>query len=164
MDDDTRGKLTRIATAARRFLEPHWAEWAATDDRGPDVPLSRGTCGRSSQFLVHVLRDAGWGAEYACGAPGRHDFGLRAQGRWYGHAWAECAGFIVDITADQFGCPPVTVTSLGDPAYRAGVDTADVQFAVARRDVAAALFDLWQGTARAALPGPPSVVQREDAI
>lgn len=41
-----------------------------------------------------------------------------------GHAWVEANGFVIDITADQFGHAPVTVAPASDPTYRPARDEA----------------------------------------
>lgn len=46
--------------------------------------------------------------------------GFRAPGgAWHFHYWLERGGLIIDLTADQFGGLPVTVTPVSDPRYRA---------------------------------------------
>ncbi len=45
-----------------------------------------------------------------------------------GHAWVECDGMIIDLTADQFNLPTVHVTSVGDESYFAMAAGADSQF------------------------------------
>ncbi len=50
------------------------------------------------------------------------DYGFFTGDDWTSHAWVEVADIVVDITADQFGHAPVTITSVQDPAYRASKD------------------------------------------
>jgi hypothetical protein len=45
-------------------------------------------------------------------------YGILTADGWASHAWVEAAGFVIDITADQFGHDPVVVTPVNDPTYR----------------------------------------------
>ncbi|MFK3964755.1 hypothetical protein ACI2KT_14255 [Ensifer adhaerens] len=47
-------------------------------------------------------------------------FGFNCGKSWQSHAWVECGDFIVDITADQFGAPPVLVVDRTDNRYNKG--------------------------------------------
>ena len=137
--------IKTIATQARAFLEPVWLVWQHQEARPlTDLP-SRQTSGRSSLFLRDALRLAGQPAEWINGIPRVTeqgpvigDFGFCAGGRWESHAWVTCPGWIVDVTADQFGAAPVIVTADPDPRYnpRAGEITSAAAIAVPQRAVA----------------------------
>lgn len=131
--------LFRIATNVRVFLETVWPSWHQS--KGMSVPAipSSNTCGRSSLFLTRVLGDLGLASEWANGIP-RHDengpdlgpYGFHSRARWESHSWVECKGFILDVTADQFGARPVIVTEINDARY--GKHTNDVASEEARRE------------------------------
>ena len=130
--NDTQAMLVDVATSARSFLLPHWYRWHRA--WGPPFPSapSRWTCVRSSLFLLNVLRQCGVTATIQSGqaretSPGSvgEDCGLLTPIGWAGHAWVEADRFVVDITADQFGQPPVVITSSDDPAYRPARDPAN---------------------------------------
>lgn len=132
--------LLAIAARVRAFLQPAWLQWHGV--QRPAVP-STGTCGRSSLFLTSVLRAAGHDdAEWCCGAPGDHAAaeGYHDGTGWRGHAWVGVAGHVLDITADQFGQPPVLLLPAPDPRYRRGPDRADPQAVAARAEAVRALW------------------------
>jgi hypothetical protein len=138
--------LHAIAASVRAFLEPAWRRWQ------PGVePASTNTCGRSSLFLQRVLADHGCVAVWANGVPRLNEggpdlgpFGFFTGLRWESHAWVECDGFIVDVTADQFGAPPVIVTPASDPRYCAHTfDTASAEAIAARKRTVEALWRDW---------------------
>ena len=136
-------RLLTIATEVRAFLEPHWADWHQHAGSPRLRTLSQGTCGRSSLVLRDVLRAKGFSAMLIAGSPSEGPQGFWFEGAWHGHAWVECDGWIVDVTADQFDAPPVIVTPVGDSRYRAGVDAAEPEFLARRQRVAAALMAQW---------------------
>lgn len=71
-------------------------------------------------------------------------FGFFSGERWESHAWSECDGWIVDITADQFDAAPVIVVPITDVRYRSGsADTALPEFAAARRAAVNAIQPAW---------------------
>lgn len=138
-------RLIETATAARLFIEPIWADWHDAWGGERPHPLSRNTCGRSSLFVVKVLQQEGIAAEWKTGVPrfSKHEadigpFGFRANGRWESHAWVEANGFIIDITADQFGDAPVIVVPGGDERYSAGADATALPVHVENRTRAVA--------------------------
>lgn len=139
---DARQMLLEIATAARSFLVPHWERWHVA--WGPPAPSrpSQWTCVRSSLLLVRALNNRGVHAAFRSGQPvdGQRCGLLTAHG-WAGHAWAEADGFIIDITADQFGHAPVIVTPIYDPAYRQAEDQA-YQLSPTRAGIAA-VEEIW---------------------
>jgi hypothetical protein len=100
----------------RRFLEPAWVRGheasARTDGEAiADIP-SRFTCGRTSLFVCRVLQRKGYDA-----------------------------GWIIDITADQFAAPAVIVAPEDDPRYGKQLrDTALPRFVAAREQ---AVLDIW---------------------
>lgn len=136
-------RLCQIARDVRAFLEPHWDAWHRHEGSPVLKTPSQGTCGRSSLFLRDVLRAEGLSAEFAAGSPSEGRQGFRCGPVWCGHAWVECADWIVDVTADQFDAPPVVVTYVGDARYRAGVDISEPQFLARRQKVAAELMVEW---------------------
>ncbi|MDZ7282143.1 lasso peptide biosynthesis protein [Sphingomonas sanguinis] len=124
----TPASLMDIAVGVRSFLLPHWHRWHAL--WGPPEPAtpSQWTCMRSSLLLARVFERCGIRAVIRSGRS-RYDAdcvpmdrGLFAAGTWESHAWIEVAGFVVDITADQFGHAPVVMTSACNPTYRAADD------------------------------------------
>lgn len=50
------------------------------------------------------------------------NYGLLTAGGWESHAWVEADGFVIDVTADQFGHAPIVVLHSPDPAYRPARD------------------------------------------
>ncbi len=90
-------------------------------------PLSRYTCVRSGLFVVRLLAEQGIVGVLRSGVPLADEtrlasalFGFRAAGGWESHAWVEAGGFLIDITADQFGDAPVIVLPVHDRRYAAG--------------------------------------------
>lgn len=138
--------LLATATTVRAFLEPAWRHWQPGAE-----PPSKNTCGRSSLFLQRVLVDRGYEARWTNGiprlaedAPDLGPFGFFGGARWESHAWVECDGFIVDVTADQFGAPPVLVTPATDPRYGAlTMDTASPEAVAARHRAIEGLWRDW---------------------
>jgi hypothetical protein len=126
-------QLWAIAQAARRFIAPHWREWHGQGGFGQPEIAPANTCGRTSLFLVQVLRQEALPAQWRTGVPRPSEkglelgpFGFRVGDRWQGHSWVQSGDWIVDITADQFGAEPVIVTPANDPRYGIGpVDPAD---------------------------------------
>ncbi len=117
--------MSGIAHRVRAYLEQLWPQWHAVSGRALQTPLSRGTCQTSSLFLQKVLASHGWDASVACGNIPDCDVGFFDGHLWHGHAWVCCDGFIIDITADQFGQPPVRICTISEKTYRAGgTDTA----------------------------------------
>ncbi|KQM21217.1 hypothetical protein ASE73_05990 [Sphingomonas sp. Leaf24] len=120
-----RRRLFRLASVARRFVAPVWPAWHA--DWGVPSPLSRYTCVRSGLFVVRLLAEQGIVGVLRSGVPladerepASASFGFRAAGEWESHAWVEAGGFVIDITADQFGDAPVIVLPVHDRRYAAG--------------------------------------------
>lgn len=143
-------QLVATATRLRRFMEPVWDDWLAAEPWRRGATPSAGACGRTSLFVRDVLRRRGYDAQWSNGVPRRAetppigDFGFLAHGRWESHAWVTCQGWIVDITADQFGAPPVIVTPATDPRYAANnLDTADPDAILRRKTAAASLLAAW---------------------
>lgn len=92
-------------------LQEYAAAFRARLDTGRDqLPqeicshFPAGCCGSVSEVLAKALRrDLGVAAAYVCGS--RHDDKGTST-----HGWVEAGDIIVDVTADQFGQPPVMVT------------------------------------------------------
>lgn len=140
----SRQELTRIAGDVRRFLEGLWPEWHVLRGRALPDPLSLGTCQTTSLFLATVLREHGFDAAVAQGnAPGATE-GYLHDGIWHGHAWVECGGWIVDICADQYGGPPVSISPSDDPRYRTGRDTAYESAKRQRQELASSALEAWR--------------------
>lgn len=123
--------LQSVATAARTFLLPHWSRWHQIWGSPLPVVASQWTCVRSSIFLMRALHQCGIEAELRSGQPPQlapgiigEDCGLLTADGWMGHAWVEANGFVIDITADQFGLAPVVVAPASDPAYQPARDEA----------------------------------------
>ncbi|GLK86295.1 hypothetical protein [Ancylobacter defluvii] len=160
MNDGRRQRLHEIATAARSFLEAIWPEWHAAWGETPMV-MSRGTCGRSSLFLIGILQEHGLPAHWVSGTPrlgddepevGPHGFFDGRQ--WQAHAWVRQHDMIIDVTADQFGAAPVLVVAATDRRYAEGCgDTALPEFAAVRQKAVVALLPRWHASPqRAILP------------
>lgn len=108
--------------AVRSFLEQKWAERGRPD---PDQ-----SCVATASFLSKLIP----GAEIRGGQPEghrdlvQHGMATEEEARSGGgyrdddgylmpHIWVETGGSIYDLTADQFGGDPVTVTGTGDDRY-----------------------------------------------
>lgn len=147
----TASRLEAIARAVRLFLEPVWPDWQIA--RGYDPSLgAKWTCGRSALFLQRVVREdfaieARWISgtpRLAEDAPELGPYGFLCDGRWESHAWVEADGFILDVTADQFGAPPVVVTARPDSRYGEGTgDTASPDSLARRHQTVEALWPVW---------------------
>ncbi|MEO9899295.1 transglutaminase domain-containing protein [Nisaea sp.] len=124
-------ELERIAVDVRRFLEGIWPAWHKLRGRPLPDPLSIGTCQTSSLFLATVLQEYGFDARVEQGNDPAQDEGFFNDGRWHGHAWVVCGGWIVDVSADQFGCPPVNIEQENAARYRKGSE--DTAFDVAKQ-------------------------------
>jgi hypothetical protein len=148
---DRRADLFCVALATRAFLKPAWVRWQHAHGEPIAEVLSSNTCGRSSLFLRNVLRAEGFPAEWANGTPRLSEdgpdigpFGFFTGHRWESHAWVVSGDLILDITADQFGAPPVIVTSVSDERYRTGSgDTAPQSAIEARRVTVETLWPDW---------------------
>ncbi len=71
-------------------------------------------------------------------------YGFFFSHRWKSHAWVECEGWIVDITADQFGADPIIVTPVADPRYGKGdADTALPEYVLTRTKAVNAILLSW---------------------
>ena len=139
--------LTTLASAARTFLEPHWEAWYRhIGSPEGQRTFSEGTCGRSSTFLCDLLRSEGYSARVAYGSPVECDCGFRTAAGWKGHGWVvvEDPACIIDLTADQFGAPPVIVTGLDDPRFCEGHDVAGQGWIAQRQRAAKDLMQDWQ--------------------
>jgi hypothetical protein len=108
--------VTRVAEAARDFLEPRWNAWRR--DTGKAIPACPSTdmCRFSALFLRHVLTDELPEGEWRCvgGSPEADEDvdpdcatpgGYRADDGWRGHYWVSDGdfSFVVDVACDQFG-------------------------------------------------------------
>jgi hypothetical protein len=145
--DQRLAEIARLAREVRAFLEPHWAIWhrKAGSPEGLRT-LSEGTCGRSSRFLCEVLKAKGYDAEVSFGSPVECDCGFLSAEGCKGHGWVELQdpACLVDVTADQFGAPPVIVTAPNDPRYRRGHDIAGPGWKAERQRLAQALLVEWE--------------------
>ncbi|OCP22158.1 MULTISPECIES: hypothetical protein [unclassified Ensifer] len=145
--------VRNLAVAARQFMEPIWLEWhSAWKGDAPTTP-SQWTCGRTSLFLSRALTADGFEASWASGTPrlspsgaALGDFGFLSDTGWQSHAWVECGDLIVDITADQFGAPPILITDRHDRRYGNGArDTALPEFIRARERAVDEIWPRWLG-------------------
>lgn len=153
LDGQDEGRIKALAAAARRMLEEEWPAWHR--EWGPPCPAvpSQWTCFRSSLFLCMVLRHGGLVAECVSGmprvgedGPSLGDYGFRTPWGWQPHGWVLCSGFIVDVTADQFGEEAVIVVRHPDDRYMANnVDPALPASIERRHRVAEALMRRWRG-------------------
>lgn len=130
-----------VAESARAFLETVWPDWQEEGreaDQAALATLSTGVCGRSSVFLQRVLEDRGIPAVVRFGwfIVDPRDAALDR----HRHAWVEADDQLLDVTADQFGHPPVITSRPGDPQYILGVDVADEQ---SRHNRVRTADDLW---------------------
>lgn len=73
----------------------------------------RGSCGDTALVLgTYLAADCGIpGFQYVCG-----DRGSKLDDTWSSHAWLECNGLVVDVTADQFSDAPDAVI-VEDPSH-----------------------------------------------
>lgn len=143
--------LLSVATSVRAFLEPRWPVWHAAAGSPPTI-MSSSTCGRSSLFLQRVLQeDHGVEAIWRNGtprfspdSPELGPFGFFGGTSWESHAWVEVGQWIIDITGDQFGMPPVVVTNCNDFRYGVGpIDTASPEARQARLRLVEQLWPQW---------------------
>lgn len=138
--------LFQKSAAARRFLEQVWPEWQAQTCREFRISLphimSANTCGRSSLFLAAVMNEAGIKAQIEHGWFCKTD-PVATEAEIPRHAWVTADSWIIDITADQFGSPPVLLTGRDDARYRPGTDTADAAARARRSDALAAVWEQW---------------------
>lgn len=155
--------IRNLAVAARQFMEPIWPEWHS--HRSGDAPLtpSQWTCGRTSLFLSRALNARGFSASWASGTPRLSPdgpelgpFGFFSETGWQSHAWVQCGDIIIDITADQFGAPPVLITDRQDLRYRKSAhDTALPEFILARERAVDEIWPRWLCMSRMASPSVP---------
>ncbi|WP_457581312.1 hypothetical protein [Ensifer canadensis] len=107
---------------------------------------------RTSLFLSRALTAGGFEASWASGTPRLSptgpelgDFGFLSETGWQSHAWVECGNVIVDITAHQFGAPPVLITDRHDRRYGKGNgDTALPEFILARQRAVDEIWPRWR--------------------
>jgi hypothetical protein len=98
--NDRRQQLLSAATAFRRAIDK--ADRSKWEPGFREFP--RGACGPVCELLGRYLEEEyDLKPLYVCGSKYKPE-------RWT-HAWLLCDGFIVDITADQFGEAPVVVTA-----------------------------------------------------
>lgn len=141
----TPNEIERIARMARAILEPIWCRWHLLDSGTvPPIP-SLNTCGRSSLFLERALRDGGIDASVCRGVPQDGlELGFFDGASWRAHSWVEAEGRIIDITADQFGAPPVVILPRPERRYRGGGrDTAAPEAIARRRRLVDEIWPLW---------------------
>ncbi|MDR6218150.1 hypothetical protein [Deinococcus soli (ex Cha et al. 2016)] len=99
--------------ALRATLDTHWARHGQT---------SAGQCIRVTALLHHLTGGAVQGGWPTPHAPGGF---ITARGAHF-HYWLELGGFIIDLTADQFGDAPVIYTPTPDARYRPCATPADI--------------------------------------
>lgn len=79
--------------------------------------------------------------------------GFHEGAQWLGHSWVVANGFIVDITADQFGLAPVVMLPAGDARYQSSADLALPEFKSKRAATLEMLWPLWRKHEQACLGG-----------
>ena len=142
MTDDV--ELLKRVWRVRHFMPDIWRAWHVEYDRPVPVPLSTGTCGRTSLLLQKILQADGYAARWCIGSALQECGFFDGEG-WRSHAWVVCSDLILDITADQFGAPPVIVSPVGDSRYReSNVDPASEVWQVKRDLAASEAMVLWR--------------------
>lgn len=124
--------LISCAEITRKAFEPGLAR------DGTDCATSAGSCLHAAVLLVEILHR--FALAKACVRGGNGALGLGAmdvQGRWQGHYWVEAVldgqrQFVVDITADQFGYPPVRVLAAAEALGYLPGDESEVSLAATR--------------------------------
>lgn len=149
----SREAILAIATDVRAFLEPVWHDWHSAWGGEPPAIAATNTCGRSSLFLQRVLAEAGFRAEWVSGVPSPDNssdpVGFHDGQAWQSHAWVECEGLILDVTADQFGDRPIKMVSIDDETYRKGDgDRALPAFVAARNEAVSVIWPRWIASRR----------------
>lgn len=105
MDQEKLGVINEICLKTRRHLETNPALYT----QFMKSPFPKGWCGKSVELLIIALSEKGLSVE-KCSGNVFPDAKVKIN-----HAWLECEGYIIDITADQFNDmgysnPPVMVT------------------------------------------------------
>jgi hypothetical protein len=95
--------LLPAVTAFRRAAEDH----AKNASDGFLRRFPRGTCKAASMLLARYLNESGFGEAELVANGDRGN-----EQAWETHAWLHLNGLLIDITADQFGEPPVIVTDV----------------------------------------------------
>lgn len=126
----------RVSNAAMRFGGFTWGYWDST---------LGGLCAVASDVLIRAFAARGIEATLVHGK--FHCNGWK-DGGW--HCWVECNGYVVDITASQFGAqfPPVFITS--SLSLTASREYRGTYLALARGEAAYAhvMQDNWPTDAR----------------
>ena len=119
--------IFQTARLARGFLETLWMQYCSCEfDLIIPLPVSRGKCRLTSEFLVRNATELGLTGWYVSGG----DEGWLGNGKRETHYWLSNGQLILDLTADQFAenIPAVMLTTVDDPRYaRLGpvLDTSD---------------------------------------
>ncbi len=146
--------LPDLARKARAFLEPLWIDFLCDPWLSVEVPLSTGACRVSSEFLAAVLPGHGFHGWEVHGGP---DAFTRWDGTTADHYWLSNGSVIIDVTADQFGLPPV-VLGPPDPArYRQGPATPLSPGARSEAGCIEAWAESWRARGGVPRPSPMSV-------
>ena len=114
----------------RDFLLPLWERKQAklnprqgklSNTYTPDKNMCRFTSG----FLLQALDYHGFDVEVKGGAPFEPvicDGGFKdANNKWHGHFWVIVNETIIDLTAEQFGCPGIVISDESNPNYLANI-------------------------------------------
>ena len=97
LDEAIEREATRLRSALDRIDRVHWEAHHIRE-------FPRGSCGHCAEMVGRFLREQlGIEATYVS-SNFRMDHGNQ------GHAWVEYDGLVIDISADQFGMPPVIVS------------------------------------------------------
>jgi hypothetical protein len=97
LDEEIEREATRLRSALDRIDRAHWEAHNIRE-------FPRGSCGHCAEMVGRFLREQlGIEAIYVSA-------NFRMVHRNQGHAWVEYDGLVIDISADQFGLPPVIVS------------------------------------------------------
>ena len=122
---NTSKQLLKVALKARKVAERY--QKANASEFSSDLC---GLCGVASKVLVDLLKDAGFAPRLVVGRfQGDSNFGSKGAQR-VNHSWVEVQGFVVDVTATQFGIKtPVLITPSKAPRsqYNAHFKGSDAQ-------------------------------------
>jgi hypothetical protein len=112
----------------RTALEGYWAAWAEEKGR-PEAASGATMCRFTAAFLVELL---GWPWRVAGGDDyGDDNLGGFFDGtEWHAHYWVTDGLRIIDLTANQFGGPPIVLTNVNDARYSENYEQEDLEDAL----------------------------------
>jgi hypothetical protein len=135
--------LRRIATRIREII------LATPPDKRPErlATFPHGSCGDTAMIMgTYLIRKGHAKAEYVVGVDGQHS-----------HAWLECDGIIIDITADQFEDEIVPVLVTRDRTWHslfAGQERQSCDFRDYQDPTIYQLYDFYEAMASAMEQSP----------